>query len=812
MITCRYCQATTKQINVGKSKTGLHVYRCKHCGQLYTAERERQPSSGPVPEFATVEYGIGEDRKIVVPRPGEVRQTGVRDITDHENARLPTHISAGADVLPKPSQPVSPDFETAPRRALRRPVSRKPRFFSNVVADSAVNRWGWLPEIALLEALGLLLLAWAFAGARAATASAETLWWIGLAVMILPVTLRLASVEASRRERIALVLLLGMGLYLIKIMHSPIAFTFPDEMSHLRNAAEIVESQRLFQENPIQPVTAYYPGLPTVTSTLSSLSGLSLFHAGILIIGTARLILFLSLYLLFEQVSGSARVAGLAAVLYMTNPNFLYWTAEYAYEPLALPVLVFVLLMVAKREMAEDRSNSKAWAIAAVFGLLTVVITHHMSSYILTALLVALTVLFILYSRGRHWGPWPIALVAVFATLIWLIFVAKLTIDYLSPVLVGAIQSVFRMIVEEETGRELFKSTTLSTETRAPIWEQFVALGSVVLITLGLPLGVLEIWQRHRNKVFAFLLGIIALLYLPVQALRFTKDGWETANRSSEFLFIGISFVVALGIVKFWLTNWGGSKSRFVLAGLSIVLFFGGLIAGWPPRARLARPYIIETQEHLVRPQVVTVSEWIVEHLGFDNRIAASKADAKVIGAYGQYPFTDNGPIKNLFLSEEFGDAEQNTLLKRNIQYVMVDRKVVSWDHMIGYYFYSSQSNRASDLRVLDPQTTEKFEGVEGISRVLDSGDIVIYGVEMYLEAYRESKETSGLGPTDVAWKKTPGNVTSGANGLTLTGLPPRACIWYMAQLSTMGVNLNVLSSIILGGPGQFTCLNWGVP
>lgn len=608
---------------------------------------------------------------------------------------------------------------------------------------AAFSNWGWLPEIALIQSLGLLLITWSFVEARTAAASAQTFWWIGLAVMIVPVIIRLASVDAARRERIALVLVLGMALYLVKVMHSPSAFTFPDELSHMRNVLEILENQRLFQDNPIQPVTAFYPGLPNVTSTLSTLSGLSIFEAGILVIGTARLILFLALFLLFEQVSGSARVAGLATVLYMTNPNFLYWTAEYAYEPLALPILVFVLLMVAKKVMLTDRTRSGAWTVAAILGSLTVVITHHMSSYILTVLLMAITFLCIVYSRGRYWGPWLVALAAALATTVWLTLIANLTIDYLSPVLSGAVQSFFRMLAEEETGRELFKSTTLTTESPAPIWEQFVAMGSVIVITLGLPLGVIEIVRKHRSKVFAILLAAIGLTYLPIQVLRFTKDGWETANRSSEFLFIGIAFVLAIGIVRFWLLNWTGPHGKLLLAGLSVALFFGGLIAGWPPRARMARPYLVYAGDHVVRPQVVTVAEWMLEHLGPDNRVAASKADAKVFGAYGQYPFTDNGPIKNMFLSEAFGISERTTLLKRDIQYVVSDRKVVSWDHMIGYYFYSQFSDRASDLRMVESPIYEKLDGMEGIPRLLDSGDLVIYGTEVYLQAYSQEETVS---------------------------------------------------------------------
>jgi hypothetical protein len=599
------------------------------------------------------------------------------------------------------------------------------------------NMWGWLPELALYQSAVLMFLAWAFVRARAGLGSSEFLLWVSLTALIFPSAFRLAMAQPVRRERIGLILLLGMSLYLVKVMHSPVAFTFPDELSHLRNVNELLRTFHLFQENPILPVTSFYPGLPTVTGTLASLSGLSTFSSGILVLGIARLILFLSLFLLYEHVSGSARVAGLATLLYMANPNFLYWTAEYAYEPLALPFLVLVLLAVAKREMADDRRHYIAWTVVALSGLFTVIITHHMSSYILTGLLTVLVVFYAVRSRGKQWGPWDIAIIAVVATTSWLIWIASFTIEYLAPVLGGAVQSIFHLVAEEEKSRVLF--TSGSTGRSAPLWEQAVAIGSVVLIAMGLPFGVYEIWEKYRTKIFALLLALIALVYLPMQMLRFSKAGWETANRSSEFLFIGIGFVLALGIVNLGLSRWSDWRGQTILAGLAVVLFLGGFIAGWPPRARLPHAYMVSAGDHQVQPQAVSVAEWMLANLGPNNRIAASKADAKLLGAYSQYPFTDTASsIRTMFLSEDVGPAEIHTLSKRDIQYVLTDRKMISWDHMIGYYFYNEKS-----LSYLAPRAFKKFDRLEGVTRMLDAGDIVVYDVERYLSAYDEQSQTT---------------------------------------------------------------------
>ena len=72
-------------------------------------------------------------------------------------------------------------------------------------------------------------------GSRAAAGWAEPLFWTGLLVLVMPFTARLASTAAPRRERVGLVVLLALALYLVKVVHSPYAFTFPDEFELVGN-------------------------------------------------------------------------------------------------------------------------------------------------------------------------------------------------------------------------------------------------------------------------------------------------------------------------------------------------------------------------------------------------------------------------------------------------------------------------------------------------------------------------------------------------------------------------------------------------
>src|SRR5262249_40521287 len=157
----------------------------------------------------------------------------------------------------------------------------------------------------------------------------------------------------------------------------------------------IVVSKHLFRANPILTISPLHPGLEIATNALSSLTGLSIFTSGIVLIGVTRLLFILALYLLFEFLIPSEQVAGLATLLYMSNPNFVFFDGMFAYESLALPLAVFVLFVVARRASATG-GQRMGLNLVVWLGLGAVVITHHLTSFILVAFLLLWTLLWIL--------------------------------------------------------------------------------------------------------------------------------------------------------------------------------------------------------------------------------------------------------------------------------------------------------------------------------------------------------------------------------------------------------------------------------
>ena len=404
-----------------------------------------------------------------------------------------------------------------------------------------------LLSFAVVVACGFLAVTVAFALSRSGRPFAEPLLWAGLVAIFAPAAVRLASPLPSRSERLGLVLLIGIALYLVKVAHDPFQFTFADDLVHQHNANEIVRTGSLFGTNSILAVTPDYPGLESLTAAFASMTGLPTFGAGVVVVGAARLVLMLALFLLFEELSGSARPAGLGAVLYAANPNFLFFDAQFSYESLALPLVVVALFVTARWMRLSNRQARLPWAAIFVLVTLAVVITHHMSSYALAVVLVVVTAL----QLAINWPTWrtaPIgfALFTAAAIVAWLVLVAGDTVGYLAPVLTSAFRDTVETISTETAPRALF----VSQHGKQPEWDRLVGFSATALVALTLPFGLRVVWLRYRRSAIPLALAGASMAYLAMLGLRFVGGAWEVGSRASEFLYVGTAFVLALAVIE----------------------------------------------------------------------------------------------------------------------------------------------------------------------------------------------------------------------------------------------------------------------
>jgi hypothetical protein len=583
---------------------------------------------------------------------------------------------------------------------------------------------GRLPILTLLAAVGVLICAVANALARSTVDVSPVLLGVGIAVIAVPIFFRLGSATAGDRERLALVILLGLSLYAVKVVRDSLLFTFPDEFVHAFNAEQIGVYHHLYHPNPALPVTPHYPGLEGSAAALMQLSGLNSFGAGILLIAAARATFMAALFLLFARLSGSGRTAGLGVAIYTGASNFVYWGAQFSYESLALPLLAVVLMCFVERE-AVAAGERRAWAVPLVLGILAVPITHHLTSYAMAIVFILLSVLYLVLKVDRP-NPWRLALLASAAAIAWLLIAAQGTVGYLFPVLRNAFEDVFKTAAGEAAPRTLFHSTANSLGT-TPLPARGVALLAVAIIGVAFLFGIREVWRHQRRQPMAIVFSIFAVLFFGALVLRFAPAAWETGNRAGEFLFIGIAFVAAPAAVLLLKAGRRMNLRRLLLAGLLVVVLIGGAISGWPWDVQLARPLRVTAEGHRMDSQPLALAEWSRRYLD-GRRYAAPEGDSRLLlEPGGQIALAGQSPdIEDIVGSPKLEDWQLPLLQENHLPFVVADRRRLGADTLRGYYF--DVSGQEGEER-LEKGVVAKFAEIP-VARIWNSGDISVFDLE----------------------------------------------------------------------------------
>lgn len=600
-----------------------------------------------------------------------------------------------------------------------------------VASVQSQNRWGWLPILSLSYAIGVFLVAMAYEAGRIAAPWYEAPFWLGMIVLFLPTAYRLLLSHPTREERIALVTLLGVSFYLAQFLEYPLYLAGHDSFAHWRTAQDITAGGHLFQHNPLLPISALYPGQEIINNALTSLTGLPVFWAGFLEIGVAETIFVLSLYLLYERLSALPRTASLAALLYMANSAFMFFDTQFSYESLALPLAAFVLYTMSMQRYAPTY-RSRSLTLLTIGGLAVVSVTHPVTSYILDICLLGWTIIHTLQRRSQReaGSPTGIAFIALGLSIAWVFYTKGVVINYLLPHFNSTLQQIILILSGHNPPRQLFHA---GSSYVTPLWERILAIGSLVLLVAGLPFGLLQIKRRYRTSALTLVLACAALSYPISQAFRLTSAGAESAVRTTEFLFLGLAFVLAVSITERWVIKVQSRRSFALMLSALTIIFLGQVVLGSEPAwASFPGPYLVSADQRSIEPEGITTAEWARIHLGTGNRVAADRINTLLMATYGyQRAFTSVGaplPVEPIFVARSLNAGVMNIMRTDHIQYVVVDLRLSTSLPWVGTYFDDSPTKNPV-TKPLSLAVLTKFDHVQYVNRVFDSGDIVIYDV-----------------------------------------------------------------------------------
>jgi hypothetical protein len=589
-----------------------------------------------------------------------------------------------------------------------------------------------LIPLLVASALGVLLVAIAYAAGRAGDGWAPAVFWAGMIVVVAPIAYRLLGAEASYGERLGLALILGMAFYAVMIMYSPTGFQLHDELGQLRSTENLLSSGKLYTQNPIVASYAYFPGLHAVTAALASISGVSIFTAGVIVIGVGRAILMVTIFALLERLTGSARIAGIGTLIYAANPNFLIFDAQYSYESLAVPLAAATLLTTA---WAARREAGRP--LAVVLALLlggAVVVTHHMTSYALVAALVVWAV-FATVRNPRHERGGAVAFIAAAVAAMaaaWLLVAGHAINHELGPVATEAAESLWNLISGSAGAKAPF---TAAQGYSDPLYIKVMGIASVALLLVALPWALYATGRRRGRHPALSMLALAALIYPATLVLRLTAAGTETSNRASEFVFLGLGATIGVCFLR-WLAvpiDSGAARVRVRLAATAVacVVVLGGITVGQSSTTLLPGSYVVGADARSITAEGVAAARWARKTLPPEGRMLADGGNKGLMAAIGlQDPQGGSAlgePLGAIVTSPVLSPRVEAMIAYDKIEYVVVDMRLTRDLPRSGHYFDGGDPGPYT--RPLEGRALRKFSRTGQLDKIYTSGNIRVFKV-----------------------------------------------------------------------------------
>ena len=556
------------------------------------------------------------------------------------------------------------------------------------------------------------------------------------------------------------ILLLAVALYVIKIESSPYAFTSNDEYIHWVNTQHILDNGHIFQYNPLLPTAGYYPGLAALAASLVRLTGLSIFVSGLIVIGVARIIISACLYLAAERMTGSSRAAAVCSIIYAANPMFLFWSAQFAYEDLGLPMAAFTVWWL----YTTRKNQSPVAQLVTVLAIGAVTVTHHISAFALTGILAMWFFAELIAGKPREQRRYVGAftlLVGCTSTL-WFFFVAKPAVGYLIGENVKpALQETIKLI-GGHSGRHLYSGGPVS-----PAWFVLLSFAAIAVIMLALPPALYRAWSmfapssngsalcQHASLAVA---AIVAISFPFTLLPRLTSVGGSVSARTSEYVFMGLGCTLGLLAIEpamsrlsasrrsrrskrlyralgrlfrpvdLILASWRGT---LVLTAMVIVIFFGEIAVG-STYSQLLPPSSDPSGYPLnIEPDVISASIWAHDHLGANQPFTTDDVDSLALSTYGDENPEPEQEIFAVFFGDNLAGRPAQLIKENGIRYILVDwRMTYGPPTNSGEFYFSQWEPQAGDYtKSFNGDYLKKFTTYSCSHLIYHSGPIQIFDV-----------------------------------------------------------------------------------
>ena len=564
----------------------------------------------------------------------------------------------------------------------------------------------------------------------------EVLFFVAFAV---PFAIFLTVLMIPRLGSLREITVAILGLYpaLVYRMSSPLVLAGYDEHQHDQSLMNLLHGSGLFSPNPTLPVSPFYPGLELFTAVAIRLTGLPVVLVESLVVLLCRLLLVLIIYHAALLVSPSRRGASLVVAFYAVSSHFYAFDAGFAYETLALTLGLGGLFLLRRAQLADGTAARRLFFTASLV-LVATVITHHATSWMVLAFLIAWTVV---SPKGERKLLARAAAVMGVAAAIWTIVLGTRIVGYLVPIVSTAMQSAHAFLAG--TSQHHIFGASAGTPP-PPDWERLLLVVYILATTFAALACAWIMLSRafHNGDRMLGLLGFLNLAFPITAASHFDPSVGELGDRAASFLFLPLALSCSLIIQRHprVIRRPAGTRNPFrpavliaLISATSIVYLGGILLGSSPDYSRLPGPYLPSADFRTQDPETLAAIGWAGRHLPTGSTVVADRVPAVILGSDALWPVTNpqQGFVPaQLYFSARWGPQQTAIVKGLHIDYLYVDTRLADSLPYVGYYFSQGETAKPTRITVSD---VAKFAHVRGLKAVYHHGPVTIY-------------DTSGLG------------------------------------------------------------------
>ena len=594
----------------------------------------------------------------------------------------------------------------------------------------------------LCATAGALLIALSYSMASVSDASTGffAVFWLGALLLFVPAAAVITSRRIGSRLRFGWLLVFALFTDVPKLLRDPAQPLFHDEIAQWRQAADLAASGHLFQPNYIIGIVARFPGLHIVTAAISDSTGLTVWQSAIVILVFAHVMSVFGAYALGDAVFGSERAGAIVALVYSLNSSFMYFDTEYAYESLAMPFFLWCLACLARAHRARDSRERFAWASGAILAGYGSIATHHLTTVIMSGLLLLICVTTLIAARrgavtkAVAWTTSAVCVGIVGPAALWLVLVAPGTFAYLSPYFGGGLSQLFDVFSNKGGTRSLFQGAA------EPSYEKYASY-SVPLLAFALVLIALWLWCRtpkavRRDNPMRLSLMIFGLLYFPSLPFILVEFGAEGARRSWGFTYIGVATLVT-PVVLTCLDRMTQLRGRvLVAAGTAALLvasdgLVGNVAAGLDTDYRFPGPFVFGSDTRSVSAELVGLSAWFDQDIGTRQHVVSDRYTDLVLvrdaDAEPAAPATGFATYDLYFNAGPPGSYLVYELSSSGYAYLIIDKRMSHELPQVGVFFEPDEPYAHQGSDPITKANLDRYDYLPWTTEVYDSDDYSVY-------------------------------------------------------------------------------------